>query len=100
MVAELRLLVVCSSFRRSGGGTSSTERYTLVSSPMEMKMVDVFNVTRGIAEPGTCGSWHGDLGHSPGFQNGILIPGMIEYNLNEPECSLRKRLILSINQTE
>src|SRR5215472_13083021 len=48
MVAELMLLVDCSSFLRSGGGTSFTERKTSVLSPTEMKMVELFTVTRDI----------------------------------------------------
>ncbi len=48
MVAELIPLVDCSSFLRSGGGTSSTERYTSVLLPTEMKMVELFKVTRDI----------------------------------------------------
>src|SRR5580704_12758939 len=46
MVAELMPLVDCSSRLRRVGGTSSTERYTSVLLPTEMKMVELFKVTR------------------------------------------------------
>src|SRR3981081_1122658 len=48
IVAELIPLVDCSSFFRSAGGTSSTggEKYVFV--PSEMKMVELFKVTRDI----------------------------------------------------
>src|SRR5271170_2848309 len=48
MVAELMLLVDCSSFLRRGGGTSATDRYTSVLSPTEIKIVELFSVTRDI----------------------------------------------------
>src|SRR5579864_9604704 len=51
MVAELMLLVDCSSFLRRGGGTSSTERNTSVLFPTEMKIVELFKVTRDISNP-------------------------------------------------
>src|SRR5450755_3627112 len=49
MVAELMPLVDCSSFLRNAGGTSFTERYTSVLFPTEIKMVELFNVTRDMA---------------------------------------------------
>src|SRR5579871_6323130 len=49
MVAELMPFVDCSSLFRSEGGTSSTDRYTSVLFPMEIKMVELFNVTRDMA---------------------------------------------------
>src|SRR5581483_6240800 len=51
MVAEFMPLVDCSSFLRSEGGMSSTDRYTSVLSPTEMKMVELFKVTRDIQTP-------------------------------------------------
>ena len=40
----------CSSCLRSGGGTSLTERYTSVLLPTEMKIVELFKVTRDMAK--------------------------------------------------
>src|ERR1700727_1249802 len=46
IVAELMPLVDCSSFLRRAGGTSATDLYTSVLLPTEMKIVELFSVTR------------------------------------------------------
>jgi hypothetical protein len=42
MVAEFSPLVDFSSLRRSGAGTSFTDRYTASVSPIEIRMVELF----------------------------------------------------------